>query len=120
MSCNCKNVVENFVGGDIPLMTNFMSGATMEKICHSFIGTKYSNSADPLSSFGKDILNLLTLGAHPSPVESITEYCIYNNTQLVHADEYQIDGSLNIYGELVIIGTDILTTNSQTLGCQSC
>ena len=40
MSCNCKNVIEVFQGGDIPLPTRFYSGVTLTELCHTVGGTK--------------------------------------------------------------------------------
>ena len=43
MSCKCKNIIENFQGGDIPLETTFLSIAIFEADAY-FRGTIYSGS----------------------------------------------------------------------------
>ena len=40
MSCNCKNIIEVFQGGDVPLPTTFYSSVTLTQLCHTVAGTK--------------------------------------------------------------------------------
>ena len=75
MSCNCKNIIEVFQGGDVPLPTTFYSSVTLTQLCHTVAGTK-------------DLLKILSLGAHPSPLK--------------------MGGTLGIDGELVLYGTDFV------------
>ncbi len=96
MSCNCKNIIEVFQGGDVPLPTTFYSSVTLTQLCHTVEGTK-------------DLLKILSLGAHPSPLQIGDTYCIFENMQSFHADEYINEGgTLGIDGELVLYGTDFV------------
>ena len=96
MSCNCKNVIEVFQGGDIPLPTRFYSGVTLTELCHTVGGTK-------------NLLKILSLGAHPSPLQVGDTYCVFSGMQIFHADDYiNQGGTLNIDGELVLYGTDFV------------
>ena len=43
------------------------------------------------------------MGAHPSPVDWNDIYCIKTNMQVIHADEWIINGQINLDGEAVVV-----------------
>ena len=43
------------------------------------------------------------MGAHPSPVDSNDIYCIKTNMQVIHADEWIINGQIDLNGEAVVV-----------------
>ena len=98
MSCKCKNIIENWQGGTVPLSTTFLSPVQFNSLVTLLMSCQKPNGTSLLT-------DMLTMGAHPSPITDTSTYCIMENTQVIHADGYTIDGTLNLDGELVFITT---------------
>tara|TARA_R110000824_G_scaffold74599_4_gene189538 strand:- start:9625 stop:9945 length:321 start_codon:yes stop_codon:yes gene_type:complete len=104
MSCKCKNIVENFEGGDINLTTTFLSTAQFSGVSR-FDNLIYLNHSPQILNGVtqlNDALSLLTLGSHPSPLIFNDKFRILSNTQVNHADTYIIQGTMELDGELML------------------
>lgn len=102
MGCKCKNIIENWKGGDVPLPTTFFSWVNFSGET-SFATHINLNSSCQKQDGRKRLEDFLTMGAHPSPVDWNDIYCIKTNMQVIHADEWIINGQINLDGEAVVV-----------------
>ena len=102
MSCKCKNIIENWQGGDVPLGTTFLSWVIFNSDA-TFKGNVILENSCQQQNGQKLLEDMLTMGAHPSPVDSNDIYCIKKNMQVIHADEWIINGQINLDGEAVVV-----------------
>tara|TARA_R110002167_G_scaffold182674_6_gene383083 strand:- start:817 stop:1152 length:336 start_codon:yes stop_codon:yes gene_type:complete len=108
MGCKCKNIIENWKGGDVPLPTTFFSWVNFSGVTSFATTVNFSNGINLYDSCqqqqGKKLLeDFLTMGAHPSPVDWNDIYCIKKNMQVIHADEWIINGMIKLDGEAVVV-----------------
>ena len=104
MSCKCKNIVENFEGGDINLTTTFLSTAqfSADSRFNDIIYLNHSPQRFNGVTQINDALTLMTLGSHPSPLPFGDKFRILTNSQVNHADTYIIQGTMELDGELML------------------
>ena len=107
MSCKCKNIIENWQGGTVPLGTTFLNWVNFSGQTQ-FAGDVLLVNMCQTENGTKKLRDMLTRGAHPSPVDSNDIYCIYTNHQVIHADEWIVEGTINLDGEAGIMGTDVI------------
>ena len=102
MGCKCKNIIENWKGGDVPLPTTFFDWVNFSGLTSFANGISLNGSCQQQQGT-KLLEDMLTMGAHPSPVDWNDIYCIKKNMQVIHADEWIINGVINLDGEAVVV-----------------
>jgi|TARA_R100000664_G_scaffold34218_1_gene55192 hypothetical protein len=104
MSCKCKNIIENWEGGDVNLLTTFLStvqfsaDTRFDDIMYLNLSPQKFNGVSQIN----DALTLMTLGSHPSPLIFNDKFRILINSQVNHADTYVIQGTMELDGELML------------------
>lgn len=86
----------------MPLPTTFFSWVNFSGETSFATHININNSCQVQGGL-KRLEDMLTMGAHPSPVDWNDIYCIKTNMQVIHADEWIIHGQINLDGEAVVV-----------------